>query len=358
MGAYECRDRQKRIGLPLRNRVGHEALQRLRHRMGTGDTAVTDRTSNERTLLDETRKLLRQMRADIFEGGALTGRSQRAGEDLIHRIDAALASEQDGKRNVQDGAPIAYTVQASHDGSYCPPFLFRMDAANYQRQKSEMHPGVTWTIVPLYSCPAHETTAPISSKEGIATMLANLRKDLYEESSTITTEAAGVMREAVKWLRHSPEGKRGAAICQHDYPILSAFHEKHALPSLARPSCLVCGRPSDWPPAIRHAELPNIVVCTPCRDTAGPSEDHHHRYPCAFCGRTFSAKQARTDHEDECEQSPVKATDESAQKSNEKPSASTGDESPQPSPSPVECPKCRTQLAFEGDECGLCKEES
>lgn len=43
-----------------------------------------------------------------------------------------------------------------------------------------------------------------------------------------------------------------------------------------------------------------------------------------------------------------------------KPLASTDDgASPsRPSPSSVECPKCRTQLAFEGDECGLCKEEA
>jgi hypothetical protein len=41
-------------------------------------------------------------------------------------------------------------------------------------------------------------------------------------------------------------------------------------------------------------------------------------------------------------------------------SASTDDGAP-PSRNPsssVECPKCRTQLAFEGDECGLCKEEA
>lgn len=47
-----------------------------------------------------------------------------------------------------------------------------------------------------------------------------------------------------------------------------------------------------------------------------------------------------------------------AQKSISKPSASTDDDTPlHPSPSSVECPKCRTELAFEGDECGLCKEE-
>jgi len=41
------------------------------------------------------------------------------------------------------------------------------------------------------------------------------------------------------------------------------------------------------------------------------------------------------------------------------PSASTGDgASPSRTSSPpVECPKCRTQLAFEGDVCGLCNPE-
>lgn len=38
-------------------------------------------------------------------------------------------------------------------------------------------------------------------------------------------------------------------------------------------------------------------------------------------------------------------------------SAST-DDTPSAPTSSVECPKCRTQLAFEGDECGLCKEEA
>jgi len=40
-------------------------------------------------------------------------------------------------------------------------------------------------------------------------------------------------------------------------------------------------------------------------------------------------------------------------------SASTGDDATpsRPSPSPVECPKCRTQLAFDGDVCGLCSPE-
>lgn len=47
-----------------------------------------------------------------------------------------------------------------------------------------------------------------------------------------------------------------------------------------------------------------------------------------------------------------------AQKSESKPSASTDEDTPlHPSPSSVECPKCRTQLAFEGDVCGLCNPE-
>ena len=59
-----------------------------------------------------------------------------------------------------------------------------------------------------------------------------------------------------------------------------------------------------------------------------------HSLPCTECGRP-------------------------AQKSNPDSSASTGDHatpSREPSQSSVECPKCRTQLAFNGDECGLCKE--
>jgi hypothetical protein len=55
---------------------------------------------------------------------------------------------------------------------------------------------------------------------------------------------------------------------------LRAFFQKHALGALSRPSCLVCGQPpKDWPPGIQHAELPEIVVCTRCRD-AGQRAAH------------------------------------------------------------------------------------
>lgn len=68
---------------------------------------MSDKASNHRVLLDETRKLLRQMRDDVFSGGALTGRSQRAGEDLIHRIDDAL-----------ERCPHGYVI--SDDTHQCP----------------------------------------------------------------------------------------------------------------------------------------------------------------------------------------------------------------------------------------------
>ena len=53
---------------------------------------MTDRllTSKERNLLTEARDLLRQMRSDIYEHGTLYGRTQHAGEDLLHRLDAHL----------------------------------------------------------------------------------------------------------------------------------------------------------------------------------------------------------------------------------------------------------------------------
>lgn len=60
------------------------------------------KSSNERTLLDETRQLLRAMREDIFERGTLSGRNQHAGENLIHRIDALLASPVETTPNQRD----------------------------------------------------------------------------------------------------------------------------------------------------------------------------------------------------------------------------------------------------------------
>jgi hypothetical protein len=51
-----------------------------------------------------------------------------------------------------------------------------------------------------------------------------------------------------------------------------AFWSKHALGPLAAPSCLCCGKlPNEV--AIRHMELPGVVICTVCRDKAlGVSE--------------------------------------------------------------------------------------
>lgn len=50
-----------------------------------------------------------------------------------------------------------------------------------------------------------------------------------------------------------------------DFPALSAFHEKHALGPMRAPSCLCCGQLPESI-AIKHAELPGIVICTKCRD--------------------------------------------------------------------------------------------
>lgn len=62
---------------------------------------------------------------------------------------------------------------------------------------------------------------------------------------------------------------RAEQIREHDYPVLFQFFEKHGMPPLAKPSCLVCGRADyEWPPAIQHLELPSVVVCHPCRNGA------------------------------------------------------------------------------------------
>lgn len=47
------------------------------------------------------------------------------------------------------------------------------------------------------------------------------------------------------------------------YNHTSRFFNKHGMPSLIEQSCLVCGRIPESI-AIRHLELPNIVVCGDC----------------------------------------------------------------------------------------------
>lgn len=56
--------------------------------------------------------------------------------------------------------------------------------------------------------------------------------------------------------------------------MIMDFYTKHALGPLAAPSCLVCGKSTRGVKvAIKHMELPAIVVCAPCRDAAsgGPA---------------------------------------------------------------------------------------
>ena len=58
---------------------------------------------------------------------------------------------------------------------------------------------------------------------------------------------------------------RAAAIHANDCPTFQEFWQKHALPSKAAPSCLLCGAPvANEQRAIQHAELPNIFICACC----------------------------------------------------------------------------------------------
>lgn len=57
----------------------------------------------------------------------------------------------------------------------------------------------------------------------------------------------------------------------HDFPALQQFHTKHALGPMMPPSCLCCGQqthPITRPVAVKHMELPGIVVCQQCHSAA------------------------------------------------------------------------------------------
>lgn len=64
----------------------------------------------------------------------------------------------------------------------------------------------------------------------------------------------------------SDNKNRAAMIHEKDCPSAWEFFNKHGLGSKLAPSCLVCGKvPADADDiAIRHMELPNIIVCKRC----------------------------------------------------------------------------------------------
>ena len=68
------------------------------------------------------------------------------------------------------------------------------------------------------------------------------------------------MKEAQKQI---PECSQERMIA--DFPALQQFHTKHALGSLMPPSCLCCGKTANEI-AVRHLELPAIVICKDCKD--------------------------------------------------------------------------------------------
>lgn len=75
-------------------------------------------------------------------------------------------------------------------------------------------------------------------------------------------------RQIAAWLRRLVR-------MEHDFPYLSEFHRKHALGPMLPPKCLICGQstaPAEleapFSVAIRHNDLPGVVVCKHCADAA------------------------------------------------------------------------------------------
>jgi hypothetical protein len=66
--------------------------------------------------------------------------------------------------------------------------------------------------------------------------------------------------------QESAPGQEAVARMVHDFPALSEFYAKHALGPMTAPSCLCCGETTkveDY--AVRHAELPGIIICKICK---------------------------------------------------------------------------------------------
>jgi hypothetical protein len=89
---------------------------------------------------------------------------------------------------------------------------------------------------------------------------------------------------AQNWIRHliameqpptpPQQEQSGEAVARmvHDFPALSEFFAKYALGPMTAPSCLCCGRTTkveDY--AVRHAELPGIIICRACKSATETS---------------------------------------------------------------------------------------
>ena len=93
---------------------------------------------------------------------------------------------------------------------------------------------------------------------------------LRDAANREVCNAANTVREQIEAenarLRAAVGGDTGSVErMAQAFPTLSAFYDKHALPSMLVPSCLQCGQST--PPEqvnIGHSELPNIVICSTC----------------------------------------------------------------------------------------------
>ncbi len=88
-----------------------------------------------------------------------------------------------------------------------------------------------------------------------------------------TADAINTLRAALALARAEqadlPDSSQKRML--HDFPLLQAFHTKHALGPMLAPSCLSCGQQTNEatrPVSVRHMELPGIVVCKVCHDAA------------------------------------------------------------------------------------------
>lgn len=95
---------------------------------------------------------------------------------------------------------------------------------------------------------------------------------VYESGSLTTDERKKLARAFLALEREASSAgtSRSAMIHANDCPTAWAFFNKHSLGSKLPPSCLVCGHaPGDVEDiAIRHMDLPNIIVCKKCRDAS------------------------------------------------------------------------------------------
>lgn len=163
--------------------------------------------------------------------------------------------------SVGTAQPMLYMAVNLHNNKYYATSRSKAEAELYLAQSGLKNDGKDAAVIALYDHAQELWPCP---KDAPA-IIAELESELHH---------ARIEIERLKATPPQQQEQSGEAVARmvHDFPALSEFFAKYALGPMTAPSCLCCGRTTkveDY--AVRHAELPGIIICRACKSATETS---------------------------------------------------------------------------------------